>query len=138
MKYSQEKLASFCDRLRHGSSRIDACILEDIAEWTFYTWMKKDPAFAGAVKKSEGEFKNSLVVIIEKAAVNTWQAAAWLLERKYHDEYSQHVKSDVSGYLEQNTELAEYKERKKRVTKFLGDFTKSKNEKQKQLVTASR
>lgn len=42
-----------------------------------------------ALKEAEAEYKGNLLKMIYNQAVKgTWQAAAWLLERKYPDEYA--------------------------------------------------
>ena len=41
-----------------------------------------------ALKRDEAEYKGALLTIIAKSAQERdWKAAAWLLERKYPDEY---------------------------------------------------
>lgn len=61
--------------------------MADISYDTFMKWMEK-PEFIEAIKKAEADFKNSNISIIKKAAITHWQAAAWLLERKYQLEYA--------------------------------------------------
>ena len=62
---------------------------------TFYRW-KNEPKnrlqreLGEGLKKEEAEFKHTLLTTIRAAALarnQYWTAAAWLLERKYPDEY---------------------------------------------------
>ncbi len=93
MKYGSDKTKEICEKLRSGNSRNDACILSDINQDTFYEWLKK-PEFSEAVKKAEIEFKERNIMLIQAAAIKSWQAAAWLLERKYSEEYALKQKQD--------------------------------------------
>ena len=55
--------------------------------------------FCERIKKAELENKQRSMVIIQQAATKSWQAAAWWLERKYRDEYGQHVIQEHQGKL---------------------------------------
>lgn len=87
MKYGPEKTLEIAQHLREGSNRTDACLLSDISYETFTEWMKK-PEFSEPIKKAEAECKARNIKIIQKAAITTWQAAAWWLERKHHVEFA--------------------------------------------------
>ena len=78
----------------HGLSNIDICHALDISEGTFYRWLREDDtklkrALKQGLKKSEAEYKETLLQSIEAAASKPqhWTAAAWILERKYPDEF---------------------------------------------------
>lgn len=87
MKYGPEITQEIAAHLQNGSSRTDACYMVDIHYETFTQWMKK-PEFAETIKKAEAVCKNRNIGLIQKAALTTWQAAAWWLERKYHTEFA--------------------------------------------------
>ena len=87
-KYSSEMTADICKWLRAGSSQRDSAVLAGISEDTFYTWIKEKPEFSEAIKKAEQECKARNIAIIQKAGEKSWQAAAWYLERKYHNEFA--------------------------------------------------
>ena len=68
------------------------------AEGTFYRWLREDDtklkrALSQGLKKAEAEYKETLLQSIMSTATREknpqWTAAAWLLERKYPDEYAQ-------------------------------------------------
>jgi len=72
------------------------------------TWLKraKDPdtlnhrvyaAFAVAVKKAEAEAEAAMVHLICAAAPDTWQAAAWWLERKNPKEWGKVNRTHLSA-----------------------------------------
>ena len=89
MKYNQAIIDELCKYIKQGMTQKDAAILADINELTFYRWKKKYVSFASALKKAEMECKHRNIAIIQKAAITTWQAAAWFLERKYYEEFGQ-------------------------------------------------
>jgi len=90
MKYNLKMTADICDNLKTGMNREDTCLLLGIHRDTFYSWMKKAD-FSDAIKKAETECKKRNITIIQKAAITTWQAAAWWLERKHRDEFGLRV-----------------------------------------------
>lgn len=125
MKYSKEKIAEICGHVEKGLSFKDSAILSHITEETFYQWKNNKPEFSESLKNAESKFKETLLDTIKKASHESWQAAAWLLERKYHEEFGQRTKSEVQ--IKNEETATEYKARQKRVSKFLDQFTKTKN-----------
>ncbi|MBQ9042744.1 MAG: hypothetical protein IJ111_08010, partial [Eggerthellaceae bacterium] len=82
----------------HGLSNVDICAGLGITEGTFYRWLREDDtklkrALKQGLKKAEAEYKDTLLQSIMTTATREknpqWTAAAWLLERKYPDEYAQ-------------------------------------------------
>jgi hypothetical protein len=89
-KYGPEMTQEICKHLSAGMGRVDSCILADIHYDTFCEWMKR-AEFSEAIKKAETSCKERNLVLIQRAAPKSWQAAAWLLERKYPSEFAQRV-----------------------------------------------
>ncbi|WP_308615469.1 hypothetical protein [uncultured Enorma sp.] len=82
----------------HGLSNVDICAGLGITKGTFYRWLREDDtklkrALKQGLKKAEAEYKETLLQSIMATATREknpqWTAAAWLLERKYPDEYAQ-------------------------------------------------
>ena len=82
----------------HGLSNVDICAGLGITESTFYRWLRENDtklkrAFKQGLKKAEAEYKETLLQSIMATATREknpqWTVAAWLLERKYPDEYAQ-------------------------------------------------
>lgn len=97
LKYTPETVTAITDALRLGLTRRDACVYGDISEETFSRWMDQHVDFVSAVEKAELHAKKSRVERIEKAGKRgTWQADAWLLERKYANEFGQRLYLKVS------------------------------------------
>jgi hypothetical protein len=65
-----------------------ACRAAGIGKTTFHRWMASDApefrAFREAVEKAEAAGEIAAIGVIRTAALDTWQAAAWFLERKHH------------------------------------------------------
>lgn len=78
-----------------GLSNGDIICALGIHESTFYRWIgnpknKLQRTLCEGLKKEEAQFKQTLLTTIRAAALarnQYWTAAAWLLERKYPDEY---------------------------------------------------
>jgi len=96
MKYSKEITKEICGHVENGNTQKDAAQLSGICEDTFYEWMKKTE-FSESIKKAESICKNNMIKIIQKEAKQTWQAAAWWLERRYKNEYSLKQELEHSG-----------------------------------------
>ena len=82
----------------HGMTNADICRALGICEQTFYRWLREDDtrlkrSLSEGIKKAEAEYKETLLQSIMATATREknpqWTAAAWLLERKYPDEYAQ-------------------------------------------------
>jgi len=103
-KLTPELQKEICGYISVGNTFERSCILANIAEKTFYIWKSKGREskngkyvqFLQAVKKAEEEFKRHHIANIAKASdKGIWQASAWLLERKYPEEFGRREKIDV-------------------------------------------
>lgn len=72
---AQQSYRSTCDY---------CCISHD----SFERWMKNKAGFAAAVRKSEAKVRLLLMKGIKDAGQKQWQALAWLLERRWPDEFA--------------------------------------------------
>lgn len=97
-KCIQELIDKAAEMKRRGLTNRDICQAVGIAEQTFYRWINKPAnrlhrSLSEALKKAEAEYKGELLESIMETATRQknpqWTAAAWLLERKYPDEYAQ-------------------------------------------------
>ncbi|HEV8176914.1 MAG TPA: hypothetical protein VGP44_04430 [Gemmatimonadales bacterium] len=69
--------------IREGLTQKDASAIVGISEDSFIRWKQDFADFAARIKKAEAEFILDNVRIVQKAAsANTWQASAWILERR--------------------------------------------------------
>lgn len=97
--------------LRHGNSQKAAAEAAGVSEATFQRWLaegEKSPRskfreFCEDCKKAQAEWQASMVRVVERHAVGagdltpTWQAAAWLLERRDHKNWGRKVSAEHSG-----------------------------------------
>ena len=94
-KLTDELLAKICELKGEGLSNKDICCAVGIHEATLYRWLNKPTnrlhrALGDEFKKAEAAYKEQLLNTVRNAALSKhqyWTAAAWLLERKYPEEY---------------------------------------------------
>lgn len=94
-KLTQELVDRAIALKRDGLSNGDIICALGIHESTFYRWIgdpknKLQRELSEGLKQEEAAFKQTLLTTIRAAALTRnqyWTAAAWLLERKYPDEY---------------------------------------------------
>lgn len=94
------------EALRGGNTRRVAALVAGIDESTFYAWINRGEAgeapfaeFLKTVKAAEAEAEEESLLQIKTAARDSWQAAAWYLERKRPDDWGRRdrIDSDVTS-----------------------------------------
>ena len=78
-----------------GASYEIAAQYAGIRRETVWRWLKRGEnerqgrfrTFANAVRAAEGKCAVQALAAIKSAAKDSWQAAAWLMERRYADQY---------------------------------------------------
>lgn len=81
------------ENLRNGKNKADSAKMAGFSEKSFYRLKHDREGFAEKVEEAELEFKYSCLDDIK--AADSWQSKAWILERRYRDEYGKDVmKSD--------------------------------------------
>lgn len=113
-KLNKEMIKDICGFVENGSTFKDACILCDISETSFYDWKNKGiedcknkkvtiyADFIESLKKAEIKFKAYHVQKIMQASQHPshWTASAWLLERKFRDEFGKDKQEiEINGEL---------------------------------------
>lgn len=97
-KITQELVEHAAELKRNGLSNADIIAALGISETTFYRWLQKPTcklhrALKESLKRAEAEYKGELLETIKATATREknpqWTAAAWLLERRYPDEFAQ-------------------------------------------------
>lgn len=77
-----------------GASDKDIAAAVGVCPQTFCTWQthprgRLQRELSEALKKAEADYKTALLKVVAKAAVERdWKAAAWILERKYPEEFA--------------------------------------------------
>lgn len=77
------------DAVKRGLPRSTAAMLARVAPSTLFLWLAKgragDPEysdFSDRVRAAEAEGEDEIVGVLRGHAANSWQACAWLLERR--------------------------------------------------------
>lgn len=100
-KEENEKITALLECLRLGMPVYHACQSAGLSDSVFYKYLKqaeidkenevkgsKFVDFMDKVKKAQSDFiKNNMAVITKSALKGSWQASAWLLERRCPDEF---------------------------------------------------
>jgi len=88
-----EKLLS---GFRMGLNDKDSCTIAGITQATLCNW-KKNRQLLELIEIAKTENKAGLIQLILKAAKKNWTAAAWLLERKYPEEFGKREIASTSN-----------------------------------------
>lgn len=100
MKLTKELISTAEKLIAAGNYTNVVCVYLNIDESTWYKWIDKAKTsieggrdniyvqFFKSIKKAEAQAEMRNVNIIQVAAKNTWQAAAWYLERKHKDRWA--------------------------------------------------
>lgn len=99
MKYDKEITDRICKSLVELKGRVKSAEEAGISYETFTQWLKK-PEFSEAIKKAEQESRENgkgiAIMSIFQAMPDSWQAAAWWLERQ-HEEFIKKEKNELTG-----------------------------------------
>lgn len=92
-KLTKEGIEDAIRLCRAGMTDRDIAAYLGVAPQTFSRWInhpstENQRELCEAMKKGEVERKAALVMRVMEASDKSWQAAAWLLERKYPQEYA--------------------------------------------------
>ena len=95
-KLTPEVQEKICNYVRQGLTYEIAARAAGISESTFYRWRERGEKarrgkyreFWEALKKAEAEAEQVLVQRILDASNDTWQAAAWILERRHPERWA--------------------------------------------------
>lgn len=94
-KYNPDRHNRIIEALRAGNTRKASAMFGGVSVDAFQEWVKIYPEFSQDVERAEAEAEIRNVAIIQKAATDTWQAAAWWLERRRPGDYR--TRSEVTG-----------------------------------------
>lgn len=101
-----EVQAAICKSVRLGNPKEYACQAARISRQTLWSWEKRGEAgeepyaeFLYAIKAADAECVAMCIRRIRKASIESWQAAAWIIERKDPAAFGQRVKATVQEEL---------------------------------------
>jgi hypothetical protein len=106
-KKTEQRVEALLQSLRAGASRQRSAALAGIHRDTLNEWMRLDPAFSDAIEKAEGFAEMRFLSRVATAAENerSWQAAAWILERRFPNEWRKREGIEFSGVNGQAIEV---------------------------------
>jgi len=101
-------MAAVLAAIEAGSTRRAAAALSGVPLSTFYRFME-GTSFADAVSRAEGTFERNMITrIVGAAAHGSWQAAAWLLERRLPNDWRQRTELDVNVTTPQEASIVRF------------------------------
>ncbi|MBM3268913.1 MAG: helix-turn-helix domain-containing protein [Candidatus Sericytochromatia bacterium] len=102
-KLTPEAAEIVATAIRAGASREAAAAQAGIARSTLYDWCKRGESgdeqftwFSDTLKKAEADLEAKALAHILEAAGKSWQAAAWLLERRFPDRWGRRPPEDLA------------------------------------------
>ena len=101
-KYSPETLKTIIAAIEQGAPLRHAAAYAGISEDTLARWREKHADFADAIKAAEARAVIGRLARIRRAEEDSWQAAAWWLERKYPSEFGRTVQDVNHGGQPEN------------------------------------
>jgi transposase-like protein len=111
MKYTEARVRKICESVAQGLPYQHAAALAGINRHTLTAWRKTYPDFADALEQAESEFVRHHIGNITAAADSgTWQASAWLLERKFPAEFALKAELRLNQDEEPDSKVADYEE----------------------------
>ena len=104
-KLTPERHTAIVQAILAGNYAETAARYAGVATTTFYNWMNRGKdgksglyvEFVDAVENAKAQAEIRDVALIERAAKVTWQAAAWMLERKFPDRWGRREKVELTG-----------------------------------------
>lgn len=105
-KLTPEVIERLGEALQAGNYIETACDYAGISRQTFYHWLtlaeqsrsnKLLTELSDTVRRTRAEAEMRNVLKIQKAADDSWQAAAWWLERSHSKKWSKQTNVELSG-----------------------------------------
>jgi hypothetical protein len=95
-KYNEGILDALVEILSRGISINAACGYVGISRGSFYKWKSEHPEFENAINGSKFQLEARLLTQIEDQGGADWRALAWILERRYPQDWSLKRELEVS------------------------------------------
>jgi hypothetical protein len=95
-KHTPEVVYRICHSLSQGNTRATAVTCAGISMSTFHEWMNEFSDFSELIKRAEEQAIEHYVNVIHTASTQTWQAAAWYLERRRKEDFGKQDRVDIT------------------------------------------
>lgn len=96
-KYTPARIRTVIQYIRAGNYVETAALAAGIGVSTLHEWRAKHPDFAEAIQSARAIAEQRNVLLIQNAASESWQAAAWWLERSFPQKYGRHDRIEHTG-----------------------------------------
>jgi hypothetical protein len=100
-KLTKEVEEAICNAIISGATYRAASEAAGIAYETFNEWMKDERPqyvkFSDSIRAANGKARTELIKKIRKHGDKDWRALAWILERRFKDEYGNSVDVTTGG-----------------------------------------
>ena len=87
-KLTPEKQKKIAELIAAGNTRECAAGCVGVDDATLYRWLADNREFRDAIEKADAEAEARNVLVVQRAAATSWQAGAWWLERRRHQQYA--------------------------------------------------
>lgn len=91
---TEPRVEAALNALRLGCTRRAAAGAAGVSHASFYRWLE-DVTFRDEVEKAEAVAEATYTAAVANAVPRNWQAAAWWLERRKHEDFAQRSKVDM-------------------------------------------
>ena len=95
-KKNQATLDGIIEAIRIGITFERAADLHRVSRATVYRWRNEDPEFDKDILEAVVYSEAVLVQRVNDKSIDDWKAAAWMLERRHPEQYSQRREIDVT------------------------------------------
>ena len=87
-QYHAGVVDALIEALASGLTITASCGLVGIDRSTFYKWKQNYPEFKRAVDGARPIIESNMLELIKDQAPTDWRAAAWILERRFPEDFS--------------------------------------------------
>ena len=87
-QYHEAVVDALIEALASGLTITASCGLVGISRSTFYKWIENYPEFKQAVDGARPIIESNMLELIKDQAQTDWRAAAWVLERRFPEDFS--------------------------------------------------
>lgn len=97
-KLTPELTERICESIRQGVTFNSAAIIAGISKDTFYDWLRQGQEgrkphsdFSDQVSRARAESEQALLQSLQSIGKHDWRSRAWVLERRFPDDYGNKV-----------------------------------------------
>lgn len=116
-KITDRQWSILLECLQAGLTARDSSIIADISHETLYKRLESDDDFRKDFEKAKLKLKYDALANIKKHSEKTWLASAWLLERKYSDEFKMKQEVKHTGEINKKISIKDFEKSLEKIKK---------------------